>query len=299
MSRPMASDRPLSRRLVRLAALAAGPARAHRADLWPGLRIEGERILWRGAPLPMARPPTSLLPRSVPLAVIGSGPSLRGQDLSALEPGTAILCNGAASLAPRLVPAAVAVEDERFVHRRGALIAELPPGIPLLLSPAALRALLARGMDVEGRRIGLIRDLRKPLGGRRRALSDPSLDAVVIRDRAAALSTDPDCGVVICGTVALSALQIALAIRPPRVLLAGIDLGNAAEPRFNETAGDRAPSGLAAGMDRILAGFALAWRLAERQRTALACASPVSALLGLGYPFDDALSPPRPEESGP
>ena len=139
------------------------------------------------------------------------------------------------------------------------------------------------------RRVGLIDNLAKPLGGPRRSLADPALDAVLRREGDAALSLQPDKGVVIAGTVAFSAVQVALAARPAEVLLVGVDLTNADAPRFYEAAGDTAPSGLQKGLGRILAGFALARREAADRGVALTCASPVSALLGLGYPRDRRL----------
>jgi hypothetical protein len=294
------SDRRLVRRLVRLAALLLGPDRAHRGDLWPGLAIDraSGRVRWRGQDLlGLSRFADIVPPRLPRVAVVGSGPSLARQHPERLEAGTAILLNGAASLASRLTPLAVAVEDERFVARHARMLAGLPDGVPLMLSPAAMRALAEHDPAIlRARRVAVIDNLRKPLGGPRRDLGDPALDGVVERGTdGAALSRDPDRGVVITGTVAFTALQVALAARPGSILLAGIDLGNAdAQPRFYEQAGNVAPSGLVKGMPRILAGFALARDVAGREGIRLACASPVSALLGLGYPRDASLDAEGP-----
>lgn len=288
------SDRPLSRKLIRLGFQAMGRARAHRQDVWPGLAIDRDsgRVTWRGRPLLTLRPATDILPSDLPLiAVLGSGPSIGSQRIEALGDGTAILCNGAARLASRISPLAVAVEDERFVFRHHAMLAALPRDMPLLLSPAALRAWAERGPEaLTDRAIALIDNLEKPLAGPRRPLSDPALREIVLRGHRGALSLQPDRGVVITGTVAFSALQFALAARPRRILLAGVDLSNDDQPRFYENT-DRAPSGLSAGLARILAGFALAHEAAERRGIALSCASPVSALLELGYPRDASLDP--------
>ena len=289
-------DRSLARRLVRLAALLAGPARAHRADLWPGLSIDRGtgQVRWRGTGLLVLSPLASIVPRGLEqIAVVGSGPSLGSQHPERLGAGTAILLNGAARLAARVPPLAVAVEDERFVARHVRTLADLPREVPLMLSPAAIRAVAECDPTIlAGRPVALIDNLRRPLGGRRRGLDDPRLDGLVERGPGgAALSRDPDRGVVITGTVAFTALQVALAARPSGVLLAGIDLGNAdAQPRFYERPGEVAPSGLVRGLPRILAGFALAREVAERDGIALACASPVSALLALGYPYDPVLA---------
>ncbi|MBU3030905.1 glycosyl transferase [Paracoccus marinaquae] len=286
------SDRPLSRKVIRLGFQALGRSRAHRQDIWPGLAIDrpSGRVSWRRGHLLTLRPASAFIPQGGALiAVVGSGPSLKDQRIEALGHGTAILCNGAATLAGRIHPLAVAVEDERFVFRHHAMLEALPRDIPLLLSPAVLRAWAERGAGaLDGRTVALIDNLEKPVATPRRALSDPSLSQIVLRGRQGALSIDPDRGVVITGTVAFSALQFALAARPARILLAGIDLSNDSQPRFYES-GDQAPSGLSAGLERILAGFALAREAAARRDIVLTCASPVSALLGLGYPRDGLL----------
>lgn len=129
------------------------------------------------------------------IAVVGSGPSLRGQRIEALGDGTAILCNGAALLAQRIRPLAVAVEDERFVFRHHEMLAALPRDIPLMLSPAALRAWAERGTEpLQDRTVALIENLARPLGGNRRRLDDPALDHLVRRGHGAAITTDPDGG---------------------------------------------------------------------------------------------------------
>ncbi len=224
------------------------------------------------------------------LTIVGSGPSLRDQRIEAITPRTAILCNGAATLASRVSPLAVAVEDERFVFRHHAMLAALPHDLPLLLSPAALRAWAERGAPpLQNRAVALIDNVEKPVGLARRRLSDPALRGIVIRSQNGAMSIKPDAGVVITGTVAFTALQFALAANPRSILLAGIDLTNDNQPRFYEQ-GDRAPSGLSDGLQRILAGFAIAKAQAEKRDVTLGCASPVSALLQLGYVFDSKLA---------
>ncbi|MDB6178793.1 glycosyl transferase [Paracoccus sp. Z330] len=286
------SDRPFTRKLVRLGFQLLGRDRAHRQDIWPGLAINRDsgRVQWRGHELLTLRKATDFVTSEMPLiAVIGSGPSIKDQNIEKIGDGRAILCNGAASLADRIIPLAVAVEDERFVFRHCAMLIGLPDSVPLLLSPAALRAWAAQDdASLKGRQIALIDNLAKPLNGPRRSMAAADLRDTVIRGPRAALSLRPDDGVVIAGTVAFSALQFALAAQPDRILLAGIDLSNDQQPRFYE-GDDRAPSGLGAGLDRILAGFDLARQVASKRGCTLACASPVSALLSLGIPLDRSL----------
>lgn len=286
------SDRPFFRKVIRLGALALGRAHAHRQDVWPGLRIDTQtgRVTWRGRDLLTLKKAAEIIPQGVKtIAVVGSGPSLKGQNIQALGDDTAILCNGAASLARQLRPLAIAIEDERFIFRHHAMVTSLRRDLPLLLSPAAMRAWAERdAASLQGRDVALIDNLTKPVNLPRRGLSDPALNPVVIRKAGAALSIDPDTGVVITGTVAFSALQFAMTASPEQIILAGIDLTNDNQPRFYEGA-DRAPSGLSAGLGRIMAGFGLAKDLADKRGITLLCASPVSALLGLGIPYDNGL----------
>lgn len=287
-------DRPLIRRLIKLGATLTGPARAHRQDVWPGLRIDRAtgQVTWKGRALTRLVPFSQIVPQGLPLiAVVGSGPSLREQHPENLPPRSAILLNGAASLADRVQPLAAMVEDERFVFRHMAMMESLPRDLPLMLSPAAVRAIAERDAGVlQDRTVALIDNLAKPVNAARRPMTDPALDAVLARDGMAALSRDPDAGVVNFGTVAMTAVQVALAAAPQRLLLAGIDLANAAiAPRFYETAGQAAPSGIVAGLDRSLAGFALALDVAGQRNIKMTCASPISALLELGYHRDGLL----------
>lgn len=291
------SDRPFSRKIVKLAfALLAGRARAHGQDCWPGLKIDtaAGRVLYRGAQA--ARLSPAALPSGLEeITVVGSGPSIRDQDLTRLPPRSTILLNGAITLCDRIAPLAIAVEDERFVWRHGAELRRVlaEQDCLFLLSPAVIRALLSQDRScLGGRKIALIDNLLKPVNGKRRKPDDPALRAIVRlgTQPGSALSLDPGRGIMPAGTVAFSALQFALAALPRRIGLAGIDLSNAAQPRFYETAGEQAASGIVTGLERILAGFSLAHALAAERGIALACYSPVSALLGIGYSPSDRLS---------
>ncbi len=285
------SDRPLHRRLVKLA-FALAPGRAHAQEAWPGLSLtrpsgaERGEVRWRGRALaPLL--PLAELPRAATVSVVGSGPSMEGVDPASL-PGLPILLNGAVTLAPRLGrPAMLAIEDERFVWRRFGLVREaLPEGAVCLFSVAVLRAVAERDAAWLARHeVFLLDNLLKPYGARRRAVDAPELADVIVGIRDGAVSRDPAAGVVIAGTVALSATQVALALAGERVALAGVDLTNAAAPRFYERSGDVAPSGLAAGQARILAGFAAARALARERGLRLETVTPGSALAAVGVPF--------------
>ena len=298
------SDRPLSRRLAKLAmTLRHGRAGAHAQDWWPGLALDvpGDgrgRATWRGRPLAALHPYLDFaaeMPDAV--TIIGSGPSVADSAVEALPDRSALLLNGAVALmadrCPR--PLAIFVEDERFVHRHHAMLTtRIGDDTWCALSVSALRALAGYAPRwLAARRLLPILNLVKPYRARRRDAEALARLPIVATDPAngAALSTDPGRGVVPAGTVALTAMQFALAGEPSHVGLAGIELDTAARPRFYETAGNAAPSGLIAGRDRALRHFALARRIAGRRGIDTPCHAPDSALLDVGYRFAPIAAP--------
>ncbi len=285
------SDRPLRRKLIRLAFRLA-PGRTHAEAAWPNLSIARSRdgrageAQWRDRPL-CALLPLAALPPAETVSVVGSGPSMAQIDPRRL-PGLPILLNGAVSLAPRLGREIVlAVEDERFVWRRFELMRKaVPDDATCLFSVSVLRALAERGAGwLAGRRVILLDNLLKPYGARRQDLTASEVAPRVFRHGDAAVSRDPETGVVIAGTVALSAVQVALGLGVKRVALAGVDLSDTDAPRFYETSGDRAPSGIESGQARILSHFAAANALALSRGQRLETVTPGSALETIGIPY--------------
>jgi hypothetical protein len=108
-------------------------------------------------------------------------------------------------------------------------------------------------------------------------------------DDEVAISLQPWSGIVPAGSVAVTAAQIALAMRPRKIGLAGIDLTSTQMPRFYEEAGDQAMSRLDAAVDRILKMFGLIREEATRFGVAVENYSPVSLLASVGYPYVDRL----------
>lgn len=292
------SDRPFSRSLVKLGArLLLGRNLAHVQDWFPGLSIDEGRVLhYRRRPVAALQDMGILIdgPREW-IHIVGSGPSVAGAELSRLEPASAILLNGAIHLAggPVAAPLAVAVEDERFVYRHFDLMREkIAAGQVCLFSVAALRAICEHDRGwLSDKRVILVNDIRKPYGLPRRtpaqlgaldfARLDPSGEY--------GFSLQPERGVFQGGSVAVSALQFAVALRPKTIGFAGVDIRNASEPRFYEQAGGSAFSGVAGAEQRILGHVALARDVAAEQGIAMANFSPVSALADIGIPFDDRL----------
>lgn len=292
-------NRPLARTLIKLAArLVLGSTRGHWHEGWPHLtirRAEDDRdgeIIWKARSIAPLQPWTILRRRAgLSLVVVGSGPSLTRLDAARLPADGAILVNGAVELLDRGLRGSLAwaVEDERFVWRRFAHLAgRVPPDLPCLFSPAVIRAVCEHDPGwLAGRTVVLIENAEKPYLRPRVARSTLAALPQFAISGDAGLGRDPALGFIPAGTVAFTAAQMALALRPPHLGLAGIDLGNAGEPRFNETGADRAWSGIAAAERRILAHFALLAHIAAETGVAVANHSDVSALARIGLAFDD------------
>ncbi len=303
----MASDRPLRRRVWKLAAtLAYGRRRAHAYDWAPSLRIEPapygpERtILFRHRPSGTLLPPSALSDLAgSDITIVGSGPSVRDADLGALADRSTLLLNGAIALVPERIPRplAVAVEDERFVYRHfQTFIAGLDRSILCLLSVAVIRAILEHDPDwLIERPVTLIDNLLKPYGENRRDLSAVSRMPAMTVDMPSrsGVSLDPALGVFQGGSVAVSALQFALFCRPRIVGFIGIDIANAAQPRFYEAPGERVFSGVSEAEGRILAHIRLAKTVGEARGSTFVNYAPTSALQKIGIPFSDRLTASR------
>ncbi|WP_258157739.1 glycosyl transferase [Rhizobium sp. TH2] len=231
------------------------------------------------------------------IVIIGSGPSVKGAELSSLPERSALLLNGAISLIGQIrEPLAVAIEDERFVWRHFGLMRERMTRreVPLLLSPGVMRAICELDIDLlRDRPIILIDDIRKPYGLPRRDKAALTGFDFVVLEAEAGFSADPDQGVFQGGSVAISALQFALATGAREIGFLGVDITNANAPRFYEKEGNVAYSGIAGAEARILAHIGLARDAAEAMGVRLSNHSQVSALrsIGLDYrPLDQTVS---------
>jgi hypothetical protein len=294
----LASDRPFRRQAIKvLARILLGGWRAHYHSWLPSLKIVGRRggspgvAKFRsgiGFPLSDAR---SLSERAGErIVIIGSGPSVKGADLSSLPVRGAFLLNGAIRLIGDYIhePLAVVIEDERFVWRHFSLMRERLVGrkLPLLLSPGVIRAICELDGDfLRDRPLILIDDIRKPYGLPRRDKASLAGFDFVVLDGEAGFSTDPDRGVFQGGSVAISALQFALATNAREIGFLGVDIANANGPRFYEKTGDVAYSGIAGAEARILAHIALARDVVRSRGVRLSNHSEVSALRSIGLDY--------------
>lgn len=294
----MASDRPFRRQAIKLLAqFVLGRRRAHYHAWLPSLRIEGRaagaagQIVYRGRPVvDLARLDLLRQRTGSRIVIVGSGPSVKDSPLGLLQPRTALLLNGAVGLIGRGIgePLAVAIEDERFVWRHFEMIARhVAADIPLLLSVGAIRAICdLEPAFLRGRNVILIDDIRKPYGRPRQTDADlAGLDGVVLAS-SAGFSSRPELGVFQGGSVVVSALQFALATDAPEIGFIGVDITNADAPRFYESDGSAAFSGVAGAERRILDHIALAGTEAKKRGVRLRNHSTVSALRSIGLDYE-------------
>lgn len=299
------SDRPLFRQFVRLGArLFLGRGRAHAQDWFPGLSIRSAagqggagKLFYKGRFVTDLEGADALCRGSgEEVHVVGSGPSIRQMDLTRLPLRSAILLNGAINLIgdPIAEPLAVAVEDERFVFRHfDGMAARIKAGTICLFSVPVLRAICERNADfLSDKRIVLIDNILKPYGAVRQSYAGvASRDHVVLNAaKTAGISLDPDRGVFEAGSVAISALQFAIACKPRRIGFLGIDISNAAEPRFYEKSGTTAFSGVAGAERRILDHVEVALSAGRQEGIEFLNFSPVSALAKLDLKYDPRMT---------
>ncbi|MGV1789242.1 glycosyl transferase [Rhizobium sp. A37_96] len=293
------ADRPWHRSLIKSGVrLFLGGSLAHVQDWFPGLSIVRSQniseVHYRGVKVASLAGMDRLRERSGDtIYIVGSGPSIRDCDLRGLEPGSAILLNGAIGTIGNQIdePLAIAIEDERFVWRHiGMMRKKIGPGSLCLFSISVLRALCEIDKSwLADKTIILIDDIRKPYGARRRSLDDLKKLQYVRLDAegSAGFSLSPDRGVFLGGSVAVSALQFALYCAQREIGFLGIDISNAGEPRFYETGGDTAFSGIARAEGRIIEHLVLAREIAAERGISFVNYSPVSALLKYDFGYDD------------
>lgn len=289
-------NRPPRRYIARLASwLRYGPGRAHAEEWWPSLALtlpatDAGEIRYRNSFV------APLLPYPEPgdldeIVIVGSGPSLAGQDRSKIPIEKALLLNGAIHLlaAGGGRPLGLVIEDERFVWRHAATIAELmPPGTDCYFSTSVLLALCETIPDwLAGQRVRHLDFLHRPYGKPKpHAEGLERLDFLRwSADRSAAISLLPQSGLMPGGSVAVTAAQIALFLAPARIGLAGIDLTRTTQPRFYETAGDRAMSRIEAAAERVLATLSLIKDECTKRKITFENYSPMSRLADIGLPY--------------
>ena len=225
------------------------------------------------------------------IIVVGSGPSIRTQNLASLPTKSTILLNGAISLIPsqKIIPLAIAIEDDRFVAKHFAMMKScIPKEAICLFSPSVLRAIAERDENwLLNKTTIMIDNVCKPFEAERIQPTELINSPICIwhSQLKTGFSLGPHVGIFGVGTVAYTALQFATFCRPELIGLAGIDLTNANQPRFYETSKNKSWSGIDKAQSSILNGFQLGSKILAKHDIELENYSEVSTLKQIGIKY--------------
>ncbi len=281
----------------------------HMLEVWPELRLESAKTPFSGRWQGFYNGQS--LGHSAPIAewrnawaddaaracyLVGSGPSMRQQNLHRLQAGRVVLLNGALSLidSHAIQPAAVVIVDYRFVRDRGELLADIPPKTPCFFTPAVIRAVCDRNPQFFKERPWYVLDnALRPYGQPCRSWQELG-EGFVLDDAdkpQAAFSLDLATGFVDARTVMYAACQLAVYAGSRAIHLVGFDIGNARQPRFNETDSTRLKSRLDRAYEsRILPAMRLFARICQDKGIDCFNHSPVSRLPATVIPRSDTLN---------
>lgn len=219
---------------------------------WPYVAVKetpcGKDVLFKGKKVFSSLSLDSMLRPGEDVYILGSGPSVKQQDLSRLAGKNVITLNGSISAAEKygFVPLLHFIADANFILKRPQLAQAIPAGVPLALSLSAIKAaaVFAAGL-FQNRALFLVENPLEKYPRPRIAPAELPEDKFVKDDLGkTAFSLDPYAGLFDGGTVLTLAVQTAYFLRFKRVFLLGFDIGNAAEPRFYETKKNRVKCGL-------------------------------------------------------
>lgn len=271
------------------------PGHMARYAFWLDIRPteQGREVFWKGASAVVLENWSDFpVGVSESIYVVGTGPSVKKQDLTELNGDIALLNGAVTLLSSGQVSGALAVivEDGRFVLERSKLLQGLPENQVLVLSVSALFAALRVCPQVlSNYRVFLMQGALRPWGAAALQQDDLPPSKFRFSDRAR-LSLDLSLGHFGCGTVMYAGVQLGFHLRKRRIALVGIDLTNFDAPRFYERDNDRAWSGVAnAYTKRILPALELAADTADELGVELVNCSPASIIPRSLIPYSGEL----------
>jgi hypothetical protein len=235
-------------KLVRaLLLLARDPEYKSKADYWPWVKIvqtepSRYKVSHSGRIVCTTLPFCHLDSAQGDMAIIGAGPSVNEMRLDLIASLDCVLLNGAISLVRThgIRPLASVIVDSTFIENRFDALDCIPAGSNLVLTAGVIRAISERNRSF----------LRKMNVFLTQSILAPNYDPgpqfheqqAIARD--AGFSFDPDCGFVDGGTVMAVAIQLAHYLKANQTYLIGLDISNAASPRFYETKQSKLKCGL-------------------------------------------------------
>jgi len=212
--------------------------------------------------------------------IVGAGPSIKKQKLEILKERQTALLNGSITLIKEygLKPAFIAIIDSNFCIKRGEMLKLIPNGSRLVLSYSAMKEIaLYYPETIKNNRIFLIMQMH-------------DWKHAYLSDKGYEIFDNFDYGFLDSGSVMNLAIQTAAMKRIKNIYLAGLDIGNANEPRFYENKTDKMKSGLLKDYEtKILPFMKLASKWTKDHGIKMFNCSPVSKLPYSIIPFSDIL----------
>jgi len=270
-----------------------GRAYRHMAELHPRFAIDPARhtVTWNERVVCEMTPLADLMGRhqGVPAFLVGSGPSLKNQDLRALSDRHCFGMNGSiVRLAQDGVrPSYYVIADADFTRKRWTLMLQiLGSGAHCLFTPSVLNAICERDPAVlAGVRVSLFHNHFKDYG--QPALEPPDIvrhfagdGRILTRDGQTGFSRDPLLGMFTAHTVMYFALQLAYGMGFRDIYLLGMDLGDqGGATRFYETGRGAMPSHMGRDYEAwILPSFQFVGELCAQGELQVHNLSPISRL---------------------
>ena len=210
--------------------------------------IEDNKIYWKNNFLFKLCDFKELLSSQEEIFIVGSGPSVKNQNLSILKNKNVIFLNGAINLAWQydITPFLLAITDATFILNRGEIISKISKNIPLLLSLSSIKAMKCFFPHIlKENSIYISNSPLEPYNGTKKQISD--LDKqyfYIVKAGDSAFSLNPSKGLYNGGTVMSNAIQIAFYSGFKKIFLLGFDIGNANQPRFYENNKNKIKCGL-------------------------------------------------------
>lgn len=213
--------------------------------------------------------------------LVGSGPSIKEQNIQLLTQEKTIFLNGAISLisSHNIYPSAFIVTDKRFVKNHKNLFFSLPPNIPCIFTLDIVREILNSDSNFfQKHPLFLIEKATRPYLENKIKLKE--LNATYfIKKNDRACSLDINHGFVEAGTVMYAAAQFILSSEPREIVLVGFDLGNSNKPRFYENTNNQAKSKLQKALYKnIIPAFSLLTELCYMKNIKIKNASAISKM---------------------
>ena len=218
--------------------------------------------------------------------LIGSGPSIKNQDLSYLSNSTVYLMNGSISLCNKYTFKNIfyVIIDSTFIANRFDIIEKsIPTNTKIFTTPGGLHCLLEHDKDFAKKHtITIIEDCSSKHLEEKKTIQQiqrEDKENRFIFSKDSAFSTDIRHGYFNGGTVMYTAAQLAIYMGARNINIFGFDIGNSNQPRFNESKNDSLKSGLLKDYNNfILPSMKLLSSICKKNKITLKNMSPISII---------------------